>query len=321
MPKVSIIIPVYGVEKYIERCARSLLEQTLDDVEFLFIDDCSPDNSIDILQEVLKDYPKRESQVRIERMPHVRKHGVQLAKGDYIIACDSDDFVEPNMYLSMYEYALKGNFDFVQCDIEVVDETQVLRSLSSSKSVLESEELKQLIIDGDIANSLCNKLVKANLFKENHIIYPQYGMDEDDVLAVQLAYYSKRLGYINHAFYKAYFNSNSISHKVGEDQIQKRLFESFENSKVIVEFLKQHGYNDNSKAVIKAKLRPKYVLYPEMKCYKYVNKWKKTYPEINYMIIFDKRLPKGARIRALLTVTYLYPIVYKLLSSMKKVFK
>ena len=68
MPKVSVIIPVYGVEKYIERCARSLFEQTLDDIEYLFIDDCTPDKSVDILKHVLEEYPQRKSQVVIHRM-------------------------------------------------------------------------------------------------------------------------------------------------------------------------------------------------------------------------------------------------------------
>lgn len=68
MPKVSIIVPVYGVEKYIERCCRSLFEQTLDDIEYLFIDDCSPDRSIEILKKVLDEYPHRKNQVHIHRM-------------------------------------------------------------------------------------------------------------------------------------------------------------------------------------------------------------------------------------------------------------
>ena len=68
MPKVSVIVPVYGVEKYMERCARSLFEQTLDDIEYLFIDDCTPDRSIEILQQVLEEYPHRKPQVTIHRM-------------------------------------------------------------------------------------------------------------------------------------------------------------------------------------------------------------------------------------------------------------
>ena len=59
-PKVSVIIPVYNVEKYIERCARSLLEQSLKDIEYIFVDDCSPDNSITMLENILKEYPERQ---------------------------------------------------------------------------------------------------------------------------------------------------------------------------------------------------------------------------------------------------------------------
>ena len=87
MPKVSVCIPVYGVENYIERCARSLFEQTLDDIEFIFVDDCSPDRSIEILKHVIDEYrhsfEKRNYTVRIEQMPTnsglaaVRRHGIQ----------------------------------------------------------------------------------------------------------------------------------------------------------------------------------------------------------------------------------------------------
>ena len=100
MPKVSVIIPVYGVEKYIEKCARSLFEQTLDDIEYLFVDDCTPDKSVDILKHILEEYPHRKSQVVIHRMEQnsgqavVREWGVKNAKGDFIIHCDSDDWVD-----------------------------------------------------------------------------------------------------------------------------------------------------------------------------------------------------------------------------------
>ena len=78
MPKVSVIIPVYGVEKYIERCARSLFEQTLEDMEFIFVNDCTKDNSIDILLRVIDEYPKRKSQVHI--LNHEFNKGLPVAR-------------------------------------------------------------------------------------------------------------------------------------------------------------------------------------------------------------------------------------------------
>ena len=95
MPKVSVIIPIYGVEKYIERCVRSLFEQTLDDIEYLFIDDCSPDGSVRIIMRILDEYPNRKEQVIIHRMEQnsgqakVREWGMKNATGDYVIHCDS----------------------------------------------------------------------------------------------------------------------------------------------------------------------------------------------------------------------------------------
>ena len=104
MPKVSVIVPVYNAGLYIERCSRSLFAQSLDDMEFIFVDDCSTDNGIEIVERVLDDFPSRKSQVRFLKNEHnlgqagTRARGIKMATGDYVIHCDSDDWVEPNMY-------------------------------------------------------------------------------------------------------------------------------------------------------------------------------------------------------------------------------
>lgn len=90
MSKVSVIVPVYKVEKYIERCARSLFNQTLDDIEYIFVDDCSPDRSIEILNQVIGDYPRRKDQVQIihhasnQGLALARQTGLKAATGEYI---------------------------------------------------------------------------------------------------------------------------------------------------------------------------------------------------------------------------------------------
>ena len=123
MPKVSVIVPIYGVEKFIERCARSLLEQTLDDIEYIFINDCTPDHSMEILQKVISDYPHRKQQIRIVCMPinsgiaAVRRHGIKLSNAEYIIYCDSDDYIDRDMLEKMYVKALETNADIVMVDI------------------------------------------------------------------------------------------------------------------------------------------------------------------------------------------------------------
>lgn len=120
---LSIIIPIYKVEKYIERCARSLMEQTLmDDVEFLFINDCTPDDSMSVLENIIQEYPHRHDQVRIITnkqnlgICETRKQGIREARGEYIGWCDSDDWVEKDMYDVMYTTAKSLELDVVMCD-------------------------------------------------------------------------------------------------------------------------------------------------------------------------------------------------------------
>lgn len=122
MPKVSVIVPIYGVEEYIERCARSLFEQTMDDMEFIFVNDCTKDNSMDVLQRVMKDYPNRREQIKIichtenKGLPQARKTGILVSTGDYIAHCDSDDWMEHDAYQLLYEKAINSESDMVFFD-------------------------------------------------------------------------------------------------------------------------------------------------------------------------------------------------------------
>lgn len=119
---VSVIVPIYKVERFIARCVSSLLEQTLQNVEFIFVDDATPDGSIDVLQQVIERYPHRAEQVRLihhehnKGLPAARNTGLQVACGEYIFHCDSDDYVEPDMLQTIYDKATTENADFVWCD-------------------------------------------------------------------------------------------------------------------------------------------------------------------------------------------------------------
>ena len=120
MPKVSVIIPVYGVEKYIERCARSLFEQTLDDIEYLFIDDCTPDKSIEILKSVMDGYPDRKEHVRIIRhdknrgLGAARNTAVENCQTEFIMHVDSDDSIEKNTVEIIMGKQAEGDYDIVR---------------------------------------------------------------------------------------------------------------------------------------------------------------------------------------------------------------
>lgn len=123
MAAVSEIVLVYKVEQYIERCVRSLMEQTFDDIEFIFVNDCTPDKSMDILRRVIEDYPTRIPQIRIienkvnRGAAASRNIGLDAATGDYIIFTDSDDWVEPTMVADMYNVAINECSDIVWCGV------------------------------------------------------------------------------------------------------------------------------------------------------------------------------------------------------------
>lgn len=121
-PKVSIVVAIYNVAQYIEDCVRSLCRQTLDDIEIILVDDCSPDNSIELAMRVLEEFPHRKPQVKVVRhekntgSKEVRKDGVAQADGEYIIHVDGDDYADERMAELMYSKAVETDADIVICD-------------------------------------------------------------------------------------------------------------------------------------------------------------------------------------------------------------
>ena len=246
MPKVSVIIPVYGVEKYIERCARSLFEQTLDDIEYIFVDDCSPDKSIAILENIIKEYlprlKKEHKNVRIERLskncglPNVRRYGINLATGDYIAHCDSDDWVDVHMYEEMYNKAIEEDADVVVCDFCSTD----CENEQYSKGLI-SKERENVIVDvllWRIAGCLWNKLVRRKEYTDHDLIYPTHNMGEDTALIVQILWNAKRISYLPEPFYYYYMNQTSITKYVSDDnKIRQRFLQATANVEIIEQFL------------------------------------------------------------------------------------
>lgn len=218
-PKVSVIVPVYDVEKYIEKCSRSLFEQTLEDMEFIFVDDCSPDNSITILLSVLSEYPHRMNQVHIIRhnlnqgLTSARNSGIAVAKGTFIAHCDSDDWVKPTMYEELYDKAQQTSADVVFCNILMVYNTNTSIFDSVSLGVSTCQTLNNYIKLPWTCT--VNMIVHRDLYELNGIRAPQgVSYCEDYHLTVRLLYFAKRIEKIDKAFY-CYnrINETSILHR------------------------------------------------------------------------------------------------------------
>lgn len=211
--KVSVIVPVYRVEKYIEKCVRSLFEQTLNDIEYIFVDDCGGDRSIEIIDEVLKEFPYRKDSVRIVHHKSnkgsfaARITGINNANGEYIIHCDSDDWVETYMYEKLYDTAKKENADVVWCDF--IDEFSNKSNYRKEENVANPEILIKDILRGKNHGSLCNKLIRKELYTENDI-YPLEGINiwEDLYLSINLLLHAKRIAYVNQGLY--HYNQQNV---------------------------------------------------------------------------------------------------------------
>jgi len=140
--KVSIIIPVYKAEKFIERCARSLLNQDFDSIEYIFINDATPDNSFIILKNIVEKSNRKEDIKLLENKHNLgvaktRKKGMLEASGEYVIQIDADDWIEPNMINTLYNKVKQDNADIAVCDYYI--------SFITGKETYRKEEYKHNI--------------------------------------------------------------------------------------------------------------------------------------------------------------------------------
>ena len=206
MIKISIIIAVYNCEKYIEACVRSLFEQTLNDIEYVFVNDATPDNSITVLEKVIEDYPTRKPFFKIINLKknggvsNARKIGIENATGEYVIHADSDDWIDKDMYERLYRKAKETDADIVGCNFlhEYTDIQYVFRQQYSDSK----EENISRLINGRIFPSLCTSLTRRSLIKDNNITFPVgLNMGEDLFFNLQLYLLAKKIVSIDWAPY------------------------------------------------------------------------------------------------------------------------
>lgn len=309
MPNVSVIVPIYGVEKYIERCARNLFEQTIKDIEYLFVDDCSPDQSIDILRKVMEEYPQRASQIVIHRMEKnsglaaVRKWGMQNATGEYVTHCDSDDWTNTDMYRAMYEKAKEEDADMVVCDYYVSDGTN-----NTYVKAYERTNKKGFLDDMlamRVSWAQWNKLVRRTKLCT---IYPKGAMGEDMTITIQNLLNCKSIAFLRKPLYYYFQNPMSITHVNDRDSILNKFHQFFENSKIIVSILEgqpdQYAYKDG---IIALKWDAKCLLWQCVRDKNLYATWSNTYKEINRKVLRCSLIKVSDKIKYILTILRLYP--------------
>ena len=241
--KVSLLVPVYGVEKYIEKCVVSLFEQTYDNLEYVFVDDCSPDNSMKIIQQVLEKYPHRQQQAKIIRhetnqgLGAARKTALGTATGDFVLNVDSDDFLSVDAVEKLVAKQVETGADIVTGCIRIYRGNEDYETLPLPKEDKDTL-LKLLLIQNTVPHNLCGRLVRRSLFTDN-AISPEKGVNqaEDYAVTPRLMFSAKTIASVPEPLYHyQIFSAGSFS-----DHMSLRHVESvLKANELNVSFFREH---------------------------------------------------------------------------------
>ncbi len=248
MVKVSVIVPIYNAERYLKRCLDSIVNQTLFDIEIICIDDGSTDNSLEILNE----YIKNDNRIKLIQQVNsgqgvARNKGIDIAEGEFIAFVDADDYIEPNMYQDLYNVAKKYDVDCVHCNYDVIyteNNTVTTSSLAEAMNIrmgkkiiyydmpMYISDIKANIITL-FAGPIWNKVYKSKIIKECHVYFPNCKMQEDSCFNVNAHLFFNRVLFVEKKYYNYCVTSKSIS--TGIDNVHFDIIEAFKALKQILE--------------------------------------------------------------------------------------
>lgn len=236
MVKVSIIVPVYNVEKYLKKCLESLVNQTLKDIEIIVVNDGSPDNSQKIIDEYKRKYSNIKSFIKTNGgLSDARNFGIEKAIGEYIAFVDSDDYVQLDMFKTMYSKAKEKDYDVVVCDVNYVYEKNS-KQVSSliENDITSKQEIKEHMIN--IYPAVWNKIFKKELFDKG-IRFKKSVWYEDVEFLYRLFPYINSIGTVKKSLINYVQRDGAITRT-----FDKRLYNYIDNWNGIIEFYKKNNF-------------------------------------------------------------------------------
>lgn len=235
MTTISIIIPVYNVEKHLTRCLDSVLNQSFEDWEAICVNDGSPDNSISILEA----YAQKDARFKIisqqnQGLSMARNNGLKHVSGEYICFLDSDDFIDKNFLLDLYNGAKNTDADMVMTSTRYICDKKVSKDLFSNTSITSFNEKISILPHG----GCWNKLYKSSFLSENNLNFPKGLYWEDNIFTVKACYFSKKLAIIDgeNNSYNYISNPNGITKSLEKEE--KRIKDSLIITQMIIDFVK-----------------------------------------------------------------------------------
>lgn len=280
---VSVIIPVYNTSDYVARCCHSLFSQTLRELQFIFVDDGSADGSFDIVRQVLLQYPDRSAHCILLSQPHqgvsaARQYGLEHATGEYVIHCDSDDWIDPMAYEQLYKHALATNADVVNFGYLVEDEEG--NRLQTSHALQTNRNLDFSI--GPQVGSLCLKLVRRQFLQQNQLRLPVgINWGEDLCLSLQILILSANTQVLDLPFYHYGQYSSSITHTIDT----QRCNELVKCGDYIEQWLRHNNLIEQYQEQLfwlKFQLKQYFLIFPQVRDLK---RWQSLFPECHSQLM------------------------------------
>lgn len=271
MVKVSVVVPVYNVEDYLDDCLNSIINQTLTDIEIICIDDGSTDNSLDIL----KEYSKDDDRIQVlhqENRGHAAatNRGIMLATGEYLFLMDSDDIIEFNALELTYNKAKKTDVDFVifkAINYEHTEKKYYETELYSmdelygrvQDNIFNYDDVSDLIFKMSVTP--WSKLYNRKFIRDNNIIFPEGLIFDDNVFFWEVLFNAKRIVFLNEFLFIRRFYSTSSTNN-GD----LRFLDSLEINKLVWEsFRKYDHFNEHKKELYNSKVRSAYNRFIKIK--------------------------------------------------------
>ena len=216
--EITVVTAIYNSENYIEKCVRSLFEQSFKNIEFIFIDDGSTDQSVLILENLISEYSYRKNNITIINLTsnngpaYVKQLGINNAKGKYIICIDSDDYVEKEMLAEMHAKAVSNHAEIVTCYVMLEYKDRSLCNKEFTSDNFE-DRMREIILNEHTNGYLCNKLVLKDLYLRSNCFPPKSMRYLEDLYIVTRLYFNAKLIIPIHKAYYHYvkYNVNSIT--------------------------------------------------------------------------------------------------------------
>lgn len=286
MLELSVIVPVYGVEKYIARCAESLMKQSLaaERVEYIFVDDATPDRSIEELQKVLDQYPSRNCRVVRHKanfgLPAARNTGLKVANGRYVYHCDSDDCLDLEMLEKLLVKAEETDADIVWCDF-FLDFGERRRRMAARDYKTPDDLLRRGYLAGDMKYNVWNKLSRRSLY--DGVSFPGGHSMGEDMTMILLAAKAEKVAYVPEAlYYYNLANVGAMSHSFKARQLEDI---KFNTDRVEAELGEKYG---DDIQLFKLNVKLPFLLTGRREDYL---RWREWYCESNAFIWQNGELP------------------------------